>query len=472
MDSLAVVVLGAGLGKRMGSNIPKVLHKTIEKTLIEHVLCSACSLNPERIVVVTGFGRDKVEAQVAAAQRAGALGETPLFFAFQEVQKGTGDAVKYALPHLKDFSGTVLILYGDVPLLRPETLVSLLIAHQKEGAALTLISAISDRQREYGRVIRDRETGRILRVTEAKDCTPQEYLLREVNSGIYAVQSGLLPLALESLKNDNAQQEYYLTDCVEFAVQHDFPVASLTLFEIEELQGVNNLLELSLINVSLLKRRRDLLLASGVSMVDPGSVFLDPEVILEPGVSIGPNVQIKGRSIVRAGAVIHGNAWIEDSTICEDAVIRTGVSIEGSVVGKGCSIGPFAHIRPETVLGENVHVGNFVEVKKSTLESGVKASHLTYLGDSFVGENTNIGAGTITCNYDGTVKNRTTVEKGCFIGSNTVLVAPVTVHEGAYIGAASVITEEVPGDSLAISRPPLVIKEGWAEKRRKEKKKP
>lgn len=467
MDSLAVIVLAAGLGKRMGSNIPKVLHKTIEKTLIEHVLENASSLNPERIVVVTGFEREKVEEQVTAALNAGAFGNTTVSFAWQKTQLGTGDAVKYAVPQLDGFTGTVVILYGDVPLLRPETLVSLLIKHQKEKASLTLMSAISDEQRAYGRVIRDKNTRRILRVTEARDCNAEELLIREVNSGIYAVHSTLLPLALESLNNNNAQAEYYLTDIVEFAVLHDFSVSSLTLYETEELQGVNNLLELSFINSTIMKRRRERLITSGVFLVDPASFFVDPEVVVEPGASIGPNVQIRGKSVIKSGVVIEGTSYIADSTIEEGVRIKIGVRIEGSTVRRNASVGPFSQLRPESIIGEEAKIGNFVEIKKSTIEAKVNACHLSYIGDAFVGQNSNIGAGTITCNYDGKEKHRTTIEKNTFIGSDTVLVAPVTVKEGAYVGAASVITKEVPKDSLALTRPPLVIKEGWAAIKRK-----
>ena len=465
MDSLAIIVLAAGFGKRMGSPIPKVLHTTIEKTLIEHVLANAALLEPERMVVVTGFAKEKVEAEVLSAQARGAFGAVPLSFAFQEKQLGTGDAARAGLHGLEGFSGTVLLLYGDVPLLKQETLRELLERKRRENASLVLISAISDTQRAYGRIIREPGTRKILCVTEAGDCTPEEYLIREVNSGIYAIDSELLPAALESLQNNNAQGEYYLTDVVGYASSHGHKVEALTIWETEDLQGVNNLQDLQLINATLHKRRREALLASGVFMTDAASVFIDPQAVIEPEVHIGPNVQIKGATTLRRGTVIEGTAWIENCTIEADAVIRLGVRMEEAHVGARTAVGPFAHLRPGTVLGEDVRVGNFVEVKKSTLEDGVKASHLTYIGDTSIGANTNIGAGTITCNYDGRQKHKTTIGKDCFVGSDTVLIAPVNVHDGAYIGAASVVNKEVPAGALAVSRPPLTIKEGWAERR-------
>ncbi|NMC63640.1 MAG: bifunctional UDP-N-acetylglucosamine diphosphorylase/glucosamine-1-phosphate N-acetyltransferase GlmU [SAR324 cluster bacterium] len=467
MDSLAIIVLAAGLGKRMGQGIPKVLHRSIEKTLIEHVLSTASSLKPEKIVVVTGFEREKVEAQILKAKEEGQFAKTEILFSYQQEQRGTGHAARCGLKELRDFNGTILILYGDVPLLRQETLLALLKLHHSEVASLSLISAISDTQRAYGRIIRDEKSGKILKVIEARDCSPEQYLLREVNSGIYAVQSSFLPLALDSLQDNNAQKEFYLTDIVAYAAGHGHKVAALTLFETEELQGVNSVEELTLINNEILKRRRGKLLASGVQMLDPSSVYVDLNVLIESGVVIGPNTQIRGKSVIKSGTIIEGCAYIENSTIGPEALIKIGVRIEGAVVGARSSVGPFANLRPEAVLGEDVRIGNFVEVKKSVLEDGVKASHLTYLGDAFVGADTNIGAGTITCNYDGQKKHKTTIEKNAFVGSDTVLVAPVTIREGAYIGAASVITKEVPSGSLALTRPPMIIKEGWVARKKK-----
>lgn len=467
MDALAIVVLAAGLGKRMKSDLPKVLHRSIEKTLIEHVLESASSLNPERIVVVTGHSKEKVENHVRQCQQNKAFGQCPILFAWQEEQLGTGHAVKCALKALEAFKGTVLILYGDVPLISPETLVSLLITYEKQDAALALISVISEEQRHYGRVIRDKATGKILRITEAKDCTPEEYQIREVNSGIYAISSELLPAALGFIKNHNSQGEYYLTDIVEFVAKQNFKVSSLTLYDAEELQGVNNLMEISLINTSIKKRRVEKLILEGVQILDPPSLHVDSEVIVEAGAVIGPDVQLKGITVIKKGVVIEGNAYIVDSVIEEGAQLLFGVRIEASSVGANSSIGPFAHLRPGNVIGEDVRVGNFVEIKNSELGNGVKASHLSYLGDSKVGENTNIGAGTITCNFDGQKKNKTYIGKNAFIGSNTCLIAPIEVGDGAYTGAGSVITKDIEENALGISRPELVIKKGWAKGRKR-----
>ena len=471
MEPLAVVILAAGLGKRMRSDLPKVVLKTREKALILHVIETASKLNPEQLVVVTGHKRELVEETIRDGAVASGICFDKVAFVEQEAQLGTGDAAKAALPALSGFSGTVLILYGDTPLVRRETLQALIATHRKERATVSVLTARYINPKSYGRIVRDAESGRLLKIVEAKDCSPQELLIHECNTGIYAVDSAFLAPALEAIKNQNAQGEYYLTDIVELASREGQNLASLIAEDPGETEGVNTLADLSQINQVLLTRMRMNLLNAGVAMEDPASVFVDSASTIAPGVSIGPNVQIRGKCTIETGVVIEGTAYLRDTIVRENALIKLGVRTDQSAIGKGAQIGPFAHLRPGSELADDVHVGNFVETKKARLAPGVKANHLTYLGDCRVGARTNIGAGTITCNYDGYRKSETVIGEEVFVGSDTCLVAPVEVEDRATIGAGSVITSKVEKDSLAFTRAPLVSKPGWSKAKREKKAK-
>jgi bifunctional UDP-N-acetylglucosamine pyrophosphorylase/glucosamine-1-phosphate N-acetyltransferase len=374
--------------------------------------------------------------------------------------------VRAALPQLGSFSGTVLILYGDAPLIKFTTVETLLKLHSERQATLSLVTLITHAPNAYGRIVRDSKSGQILRIVELKDCTESEACISEFNPGIYAVESGFLAPALSNLKNNNAQHEYYLTDIVAEAVKAGKLIVSHPSFDAREMQGVNDWYELQAVNNTLRARRVDELLRSGVKIMDPASLFVDLGVQVAPGVVLGPNVQLLGKTVLEAGVLVDGSALLKDTVAQSGAHIKFCVQSEGAVIGKDAAVGPFAHLRAGTVLGQEVKVGNFVETKKAVLERGVKASHLSYLGDCTVGEETNIGAGTITCNYDGHKKHQTTIGKEVFIGSNSALVAPVKIEDGAMVGAGSVITKDVEQDSLAVARAQQVSKPGWAKARR------
>lgn len=463
MDSLAVVVLAAGLGKRMGSNTPKSLIELAGTPLLGHVFRTIAELAPERLVVVTGAGRDQVEAY---ARTAWSAAEPPLTFAFQEQQLGTGHAAKIGMEAIEGFIGTVLILYADTPLVSAGTLKRLLAGHAECKATLSLITMRTSQENSFGRVIRDPRTGTVKKIVEARDCTTKEYVTEDLNSGVYAVDSAFLVPALDKLKNENAQGEYYLTDVVGLAVAEGQTVEGFALGTFEELQGINDRFDLSQVERTLHSRSVRELLRSGTRLLDPATFHMEHGCSVAPGAVIGPNVQLLGTTSVAAGAIIDGNAWLKDCEVGEGAHLRIAIRGEGARIGKDAKVGPFAHLRPGTTLEDEVHIGNFVETKNAALARGAKANHLTYLGDCSIGSKTNVGAGTITCNYDGYEKSRTEIGAGVFIGSNTALVAPVSVADGATIGAGSVITQPVEADALAVTRAALTVKPGWAKRKR------
>lgn len=462
MDSIALIILAAGKGTRMGQELPKVLTTTAEKPLITHVLDYGATLNPERIVVVTGYKQEAVESVILDSVPVAI--KNRISFAFQQQQNGTGDAVRAALPHLSEFSGTVVILYGDVPLIKPQTLRDLVNTHNECKATITLISLKGDVSNAYGRIIRD-DSGAILKITELKDCTTTEKFIDETNSGIYAVDSAFLEPAIESLSNDNAQGEYYLTDIIEKAVKEGQTVASLALFDQAEIQGVNTRVDLLHVNKSLQKRRIELLLQNDVVIEDPDSFFVDPGVAIGAGTRIGPNVLLRGATRVGSNVTIEGTACLIDTIVESNVLIRFGVRAESAHIGDASQIGPFAHLRPGTQLDAQVHIGNFVETKKARLHSGTKAGHLSYLGDCEIHKDVNIGAGTITANYDGVNKNSTTIGENVFIGSNSVLIAPINIGKGAFVGAGSTLSEDVPEKTLVLTRAARKEKKDWHRKK-------
>jgi bifunctional UDP-N-acetylglucosamine pyrophosphorylase/glucosamine-1-phosphate N-acetyltransferase len=451
----------------MGSGRPKACVETQDRlSLVEHVLTSASALRADPTIVVTGHQRELVEERVLHGASLGHYSKATIRFAHQPEQLGTGHAVKCALPLLSGFKGTVVIVYGDVPLLMGQTFTALVDYHRRHRSILTLVTACSATPGSLGRVVRSPDGASVARVVEVKDCAPEELLIDEINAGLYAVDSSFLAPAIESLKNQNAQKEYYLTDIVARANQDKHKVLPFLHSDFNELQGVNTLYELASVNRSLRERRIKELILSGVTIVDPASVIIDRDVSVSPTAVIGPNVQLLGKTSVAAEVVIEGSAYLRDCDVRRSAVVKFGVRAEGAVIGENSSVGPFANLRSGTALGRGVRVGNFVETKNATLGDDAKASHLAYLGDCSVGDQSNIGAGTITCNYDGFKKEHTEIGKRAFIGSNSTLIAPVTIADGAYVGAASVISEDVPADSLVLTRAPRVEKEGWAKRRR------
>ena len=443
----------------MKSAEPKVLHRAGELPLIEHVLRTADSLHPATTVLVVGHLADRVQA--ALGKRLG------LRFALQEPQLGTGHALLQAEPHLAGATGTVVLLSGDVPLLRPATLRSLVDRHVAAGAAATVLTARVSGPHEYGRIVR--EHGRLAAIVEHKDATPEQRAIDEINSGIYAFAVEPLFDALRSIGSANAQGEYYLPDLVGIYRAQGRTVDAMSLDDSREILGVNSRRELADVTAILKSTRNEELMAAGVSIVDPATAWIGPDVVIGPDTVIHPNVYLEGRTRIGSGCVIHAGVRIADSTIADGVIVNNYCVITESQVAGGARIGPFAHIRPQSEIGKGAHVGNFTELKKTVLGSGSKANHLSYLGDAVIGEQVNIGAGTITCNYDGTHKHQTIIEDGAFVGSDTQLIAPVTVRKGAYIGTGTTVREDVPSGSLAVSAGKQRNIEGWVEKKNKRK---
>lgn len=447
----------------MGGKLPKVLTPAEGRPLLAHVLRAVAGVSPDRSVIVTGFAREQVEEVASLAGREHDLGD--LRFAFQEHQHGTGDAVRIAVAQLTDFRGTVLIVYGDMPLIQSSTLRALLDTHATENATLSITSVLGSPASTFGRVVRDAD-GRVQAICEYRDCSPVERRNSELNVGIYAVDSAFLVPAVESLAPHNAQNELYLTDIVGKASKEGQALSSHFLQDASEAMGVNTPSDLLAVDVALRKRTVERALMRGVRFSDPSTVYIGPEVTIEAGAYIGPNVMLQGRTIVSKDACIEGSSMLNDTIVADGAWVRFGVVADGTTIGEGAQIGPFAHLRAGTELSHGVKIGNFVETKKTIVGAHSKASHLSYLGDCVVGSNVNIGAGTITCNYDGYEKFTTAIEDGAFIGSNAALVAPVTIGKGATIGAGSTITRDVTNDSLAVTRADQKEVPMWSKRKR------
>ncbi|GAB4124053.1 MAG: bifunctional UDP-N-acetylglucosamine diphosphorylase/glucosamine-1-phosphate N-acetyltransferase GlmU [Sideroxydans sp.] len=446
MSTLDIVILAAGKGTRMYSDRPKVLHALAGKPLVQHVLDCAASLQPRQICVVYGHGGEAVPQ---------ALPQYGAKFVLQEPQLGTGHAVQQALPHLQD-DGRTLVLYGDVPLIQHSTLHQM----QQAGDGLVLLTINLDNPTGYGRIVRNAE-GDVQSIVEQKDATPEQLEIQEVNTGIMLVQTSKLREWLSQLKNDNAQGEYYLTDIVAMAVQQGVPVYTVQPAQRWEVEGINNKTQLATLERVWQQIIAQRLMAQGVSLADPArldvrgdlkcgrDVEIDVGCIFEGRVTLGDRVKVGAYSVIR-------NAVIGSGTC-----IAAYTHIDDSEIGTDCHLGPYARLRPGTKLADEAHVGNFVEIKNSEIGRGSKANHLSYIGDSTVGSRVNIGAGTITCNYDGANKHRTVIEDDAFIGSDTQLVAPVTVGKGATIGAGSTITKDTPAGELTLSRSKQITIAGW-----------
>jgi bifunctional UDP-N-acetylglucosamine pyrophosphorylase/glucosamine-1-phosphate N-acetyltransferase len=456
---LHVVVLAAGKGTRMKSAQPKILHRAAGLPLIEHVLRVVDPLKPASVVVIVGHQPESVRA---------VLGDRPdVDFAIQEPQLGTGHAVLQAESLLTNKSGCVLLLSGDVPLVRTRTVERLLDQHWASRAAATVLTASIGNPDGYGRVVRN--NGGVAAIVEHRDATPGQRAIREINSGIYAFDLPRLFPALRTIGSGNAQGEYYLPDLIRIFRSDGLGVEATVLDDPNEILGVNSRKELADVSRILNDRKAAEIMDSGVTLLDPASTWIHPDVVIGPDTILHPNVYLEGRTRVGSGCEIHSGVRIVDSVLGDGVVVNNFCVIRESQVESGAQIGPFAQLRPESRVAENAHVGNFVELKKTTLGRGSKANHLTYLGDATIGENVNVGAGTITCNYDGVAKHPTVIEDGAFIGSDSQLIAPVTVGKEAYVAAGSTVTENVPPGALAIARVKQVNKEGWAAGRTKRK---
>jgi bifunctional UDP-N-acetylglucosamine pyrophosphorylase/glucosamine-1-phosphate N-acetyltransferase len=446
------VLLAAGRGTRMRSNRAKVLRSLLGEPLLENVLRAVQGAGATSVVIVVGHDADAVRGAFAGR------GE----FVLQDPPLGTGHAVLAARQRLAERPEIpTLVLNGDLPLLSEATLLRLLAGHRARRAAATLLTAFLDDPAAYGRIVRD-ERGGVRAIVEAKDASPEVLALREINAGAYLFETAPLLEALASLRPQNAQGEYYLTDVIEGFVSRGLPVEAVVSEDPSEALGVNTLEELARLNRLLRERRLAELMAEGVVVEDPASTWVERRVTVERDSVLRPFTLLEGRTTVRAGATIGPFARVVDSEIGAGARVLDHCLLLECVVGAGASVGPFAHLRPETVLGARAKVGNFVELKKTRLGDGSKAPHLSYLGDAEIGPGVNVGAGTITCNYDGESKHRTRIDAGAFIGSDATLIAPVTIGAGAYVAAGSAITEDVPQDALALGRARQVTKPGWA----------
>ena len=458
MRPLHIVILAAGKGTRMKSELPKVLHRLAGKPLIEHVLDAGRCVSPATVTVVVGHHAEVVRQAVGATCTC----------VVQEPQLGTGHALLQAEQVLKDASGDVLLLSGDVPMLRGETIRALVETHRAARAAATVLTADIEDPAQYGRIVRDQ--GRIARIVEFKDASEAERAITEINSGVYVFDVQPLFGALRQIGSANAQGEYYLPDLVALYRRQGLVVETMKLPDATEIRGVNSRAELAALARDMRRQTCERLMAAGVTIEDPSTTYIDDTVEIGADTIVRPMVTLEGATRIGARCEIHSGTRLSNATVADDVLIRDHCVITDAAIEAKAAIGPFAHIRPESTVGPGAHVGNFVELKKTSMGAGAKANHLAYLGDATIGEKANIGAGTITCNYDGVDKHRTVIGDGAFIGSDTQLVAPVTVGNGAYVGAGSSITEDVPAGALAIARGKQINKEGWVERKTRQKR--
>jgi len=458
MSKLAVIILAAGQGKRMKSEQPKVLHPVLGRPLVDYPVDLALSLGAERVAVVVGVGADQVRQHILKRR------SPKIAFALQRKQRGTGHATNAAAPALKGFSGDVLILYGDVPLLTSATIQRLRSAHLKQRAKLSLVTVRLDQPRGYGRILRDK-AGQVIGIVEEADCTPAQRAISESNPGIYLGDAGLLFRLLPMLRAENRQKEYYLTDLVGLVVAEGLRIASIEAHDPRETFGVNSRAQLQEAEAALRARVNAALMDGGVTLEDPDRTWIAPSVKIGTDTVIESGVRILGQSRIGKNCVIEQDARLQDAVIGNQVRILAGSVLEQSTVGDRSQIGPLAHLRLGSAVGREARIGAFVQLKNAEIGDGTKAVHLTYLGDAKIGKNVNIGCGTITCNYDGIKKSMTIIEDNAFIGSDTQLIAPVRVGKGAFIGSGSTISRDVAPGALALTRAPEVHKPGWARAR-------
>ena len=458
---LAIVIMAAGKGTRLKSRRPKVLHQIGGRALVEHVVAAAAQVvEPKDIYVVIGHE--------AAAVRA-ALAHTGVRLVVQAEQRGTGHAIQTAKPEVEGYEN-LIVLSGDAPMIRTETILRLRDFHLEQQAAMTVLTTRPADPTGYGRVIRkSADKPEVLAIVEQKALKPEQRSAPEINSGIYAFRTEPLFKHIGELSTDNAHGEFYLTDMAALLVKAKERVVALETADVHEVLGANTIAEMMELDAEMRLRAARALMAEGVTIFRPETSVIDSTVSVGPDTVLEPFVQLLGRTKIGSGCRIRSYSVIEDSTIGDDVLVRNGSIISSSMIAKNALIGPYSHLRPESEIGEGAHVGNFVETKKSRLGPGAKANHLSYIGDAEIGAATNIGAGTITCNYDGKSKHRTTIGANAFVGSDSTLVAPLAIADGSYIAAGSTITEDVPADALALGRARQTIKPDWAKKMRSRK---
>jgi bifunctional UDP-N-acetylglucosamine pyrophosphorylase / glucosamine-1-phosphate N-acetyltransferase len=453
---LAAIILAAGLGTRMRSDRAKVLHEIAGEPMIARVLRAVASLAPNPLVVVVGHQAE----MVAAAARVALEADTPRI-ALQSEQRGTGDAARCAMAQIPDaFAGDILIGYGDMPRLTPATLRTFIETHRASAADLSFISVALDNPGAYGRVVRD-AAGEVAAIVEARDATPSQLEISEINTGIYLVNATLLRTALAELRADNAQHEFYLTDIVAIARGYGRSVFAWCAPDPAEFAGINSREDLALMETQIRDEVNRRLMAAGVTLIDPATAYIAPTVEIGRDTIIGPNVQILGHSRIGANVVIEGTAWLSDVTIGDRCHLKICVRADRSVIGEDSEIGPFANLREGTDLEGHNRIGNFVETKKARLGRGTKASHLSYLGDTVIGRETNVGCGVITVNYDGYDKHQTHIGDRCMVGCDTQLIAPVKVGDDVYVASGTTIVRDVANGALVMSHHPQREKSGW-----------
>lgn len=450
-----ICILAAGQSTRMKSKTSKMLHPLCGKPMIHHVHSIAAELQPKTLSIVVGHQRDQIMDLFA---------EKPVDFVVQEKQNGTAHAVLEYLKHHPNIQGIALVMSGDTPLLRADRLHRLIVAHRESNAAVTLLTTLLEMPIGYGRIVRN-DAGLLEKIVEEADASAEQKAIREINAGIYVFDLARLREVLPQVQAANRQKEYYLPDVIQLSLQYGWTVAAVAAPP-EEVVGINTRVELAAAERIMRQRINEQWMLRGVTLRDPQSIYIDVDVRIGTDTVIHPNVYLEGGTLIGSEVVIHPNCRITESYIDSECVIYENTSIDSAHLEAGVKVGPFARLRPETVLGKNVRIGNFVELKKSSVGEGTKANHLAYLGDAKIGKNVNIGAGTITCNYDGEKKHPTIIEDNVFIGSDTQLIAPVKVGKDAYVGAGSSITEDVPPGALAIARGRQVNKEGWVARKK------
>lgn len=442
------LILAAGEGKRMKSDTPKVLHKVCGKEMVNHVIDTLRSSGISDVAVVIGKGADKVKAGTESRN---------VEYCLQEEQLGTGHAVMCASEFLKGKQGNVLVFVGDGPLVKKET-VEELIKKSIDGFKATILTTELEDGGKYGRIVKDEE-GNVAKIVEYKDATPSELQINEVNAAMYSFDIEELLSALKELNNDNAQGEYYLTDVISIMRKKGLKISSLPVSK-EETLAANSRVELAMLEKIMKNRINNYHMENGVTIIDPDNTYIGPDVVIERDVTIYPGNYIEGKTVIKEGVILYPNSRIKDSIINKNVNVSCSVILE-AVVGENTTVGPYAYLRPETIIGNGARIGDFVEIKKSTIGDGTKVSHLTYIGDAEVGSKCNFGCGTVVVNYDGKKKYKTIIGDNCFIGCNTNLVSPVEVSDNTYIAAGSTITCKVPEGALAIARARQVNKEGW-----------